>query len=61
MGAPASKPANFEELARTWDDPDAFAIQLNRYYDQLRAEREREAAALKPRDITEPLHTREGD
>ena len=49
MGAPASKPDNFDELAATWDDPAAFAIERARYYAQLSAE---QAGVVV--DITEP-------
>ncbi len=45
---PAPKPANFDQLTRTWNDPQAFARELDRYYEQLRAQ-------LAPIiDITEP-------
>lgn len=30
------KPDNFDELTRTWNDPEAFARELSRYYEQLR-------------------------
>jgi hypothetical protein len=54
MGTPAPKPENFDQLAATWDDPAAFAIEQAKYYRQLSARRSAEA-----RDITEPIHGRE--
>ena len=55
MGIPAPKPDNYDDLVRTWNDPAAFARERNRYYEQLRRQRD----PLAPRDITEPLHHRE--
>ncbi|MDJ1113792.1 hypothetical protein [Microbacterium dauci] len=46
FGAP--KPENFDELTRTWNDPQAFARELGRYYEQLRAD---DSPTI---DITEP-------
>lgn len=45
---PAPKPANFDQLTRTWNDPEAFARELARYYDQL------SEVAPPVGDITEP-------
>ena len=47
---PAPKPANFDALSRTWNDPVAFARERAAYY-----------ASLVPevRDITVPVHERE--
>ncbi len=42
------KPKNFDALTRTWNDPEAFALELAKYYAQLAA------AAAPPIDITEP-------
>lgn len=54
MGTPAPKPDNFEQLAATWDNPAAFALERAKYYAQLRAE------GILPRDVdrTEPRHER---
>lgn len=48
MGRPAPKPANFDELTLTWDDPVAFARERAVYYAQLRAT---QAGVV---DVTEP-------
>jgi hypothetical protein len=36
MSAP--KPPNFAEMADAWNDPEAFAAQVNAYYALLRAD-----------------------
>lgn len=38
MGNPAPKPANFDRLTATWNDPTAFAKERAAYYEQLRSE-----------------------
>lgn len=48
MRTPSPKPANFDRLTETWNDPGAFAAELNQYYEQLRA------ADDLPADVTEP-------
>lgn len=35
MNRCAPKPHNFQALADAWNDPDAFARELNAYYAQL--------------------------
>lgn len=54
MGIPAPKPANWDELVQTWNDPQAFAIARAKYYSQLRAEHIDDYS-----DITEPRRSKE--
>ncbi|KJL35466.1 hypothetical protein [Microbacterium azadirachtae] len=49
MGTPAPKPINFHAMANAWDDPIAFARELNAYYSQLAAV----GALQEPHDWTE--------
>lgn len=51
----APKPQNFDALARTWNDPEAHARELARYYEQLRSENVLEV----PVDRTEPRRGRD--
>ncbi len=51
----APKPSNFDELARTWNDPVAFAAERARYYEQLAAEQQPPVLV----DITEPRRPRD--
>lgn len=51
MTRTAPKPANFTAMANAWDDPVAFARELDRYYAQLAADRSAEHV-----DITQPRH-----
>lgn len=48
---PAPKPANFDALSRTWNDPVAFARERAAYYRSL--------IPNEGRDVTVPLHERE--
>lgn len=48
---PTPKPHNFDELTRTWNDPEAFARELAKYYEQLRGTSDRAI------DITTPRRT----
>lgn len=48
MSAP--KPLNFKAMADAWDNPIAFARELNRYYAQLAES----GARQEPHDWTEP-------
>lgn len=51
---PAPRPTNFDAMSDAWNHPDAFAVELARYYAQLRAEGILDA----PVDRTEPRHAR---
>ncbi|MGN7969321.1 hypothetical protein [Microbacterium sp. 22296] len=48
MNSPAPKPANFDALTRTWNDPAAFARERAAYYRSL--------SSTEVRDITVPIH-----
>lgn len=56
MGTPAPKPANFDALTATWDDPESFARERQIYYAQLARDR---AAGVPVYDITEPRRSRD--
>ncbi len=48
MKIPAPKPSNFDDLTRTWNNPQAFALERARYFEELRRRSEL------PVDITQP-------
>lgn len=50
MKIPAPKPANFDELTRTWNDPVSSARARADYYRSL--------SSTEVRDITVPIHER---
>ena len=50
MRIPAPKPANFDALTRTWNDPESFARECQAYYRSL--------SRTDVRDITVPIHER---
>lgn len=51
MKTPAPKPANFDALTRTWNDPSAFAAEQAEYYASL--------SRSEVRDITVPIHEKD--
>jgi hypothetical protein len=50
MKTPAPKPANFDALSRTWNNPALFARERAAYYASL--------TSTEVRDITVPIHER---
>lgn len=62
MGIPAPKPRNYAALVASWDDPRAFAHEVNLYREQLdEHRREVDAARELPVDITQPRRQERDD